>query len=479
MSSGHAAEVAVSAPARRRWLLPAVVFALVLAAQLFLVARIGTDIPFQDEWDVEGRLTFPAWRDGTWHASSLWRAHNEHRIFWTRSLDLALFSVNRQWDPLVELAASAMVRAAAAAVLAAMLGAGLGRGGRVLVAAGLVFFFLPHVAWQNALWGFQSQVYFALLFSLLALALLGQATRSPRQLVAGFAAGVAALFAMGSGAFVPVALLGLALVRAAERRRFDGAFWRESAPALALLALALVLRVDVPGNATLHAHTMGEFFNALGRALAWPHTGMPAAALVLNLPLLIVVGARVTGRRRPALGEDFVVLIGGWAVGAAGAMAWSRGGGHEFDAGVTIRYVDFLLLLPIANVWCVAQLLREAKAPRWRLARMIAAAWAVFLLAGWLGVSAQIMRGFILPRMRDRDAPVRLALAFQQSGDARVFAGQPPILTPHPHPESVRSVLQDPRMRGALPPSFQPGEPMGPLSRAVRAVLGRASEISK
>ena len=452
---------------------PAVVFAAVLAAQLLLVAWIGTDIPFQDEWDVEGRLTFPAWRDGTWQASSLWRPHNEHRILWTRSLNLALFSANGQWDPLIELTANAFIRAGAAAVLVAMLAAGFGRRGQWLVAAGVVVAFLPHVAWQNALWGFQSQVYFALLFSLLALAWLGRPERTTRQTVAGSVAGVAALLAMGSGAFVPVALLGLAALRAGERRNVDARFWRESAPAWALLVLALLLRTDVPTNAALHAHSAGAFFNAFGRALAWPHTAMPVAAVVLNAPLVITVAGRLARTRQAGVGEDFALLAGGFGVIAAGAMAWSRGGGHEFDAGVTIRYVDFLLLLPIANAWCLVGLLREATEPRQQLARVLVTAWGVFLFAGWLGVSAQITRGFIVPRLRDRDAPVRLAVEFQRTGDARGFAGQPAILTPHPNPESVRAVLDDRRMRGALPPSFQPGQPMGPLSHAVRAVLGR------
>ena len=38
--------------------------------------------------------------------------------------------------------------------------------------------------------------------------------------------------------------------------------------------------------------------------------------------------------------------------------------------------------------------------------------------------------------------------------------------------EAVRVVLADPRMKGLLPPSFQPSQPMGPLSRAARWLVG-------
>lgn len=91
----------------------------------------------------------------------------------------------------------------------------------------------------------------------------------------------------------------------------------------------------------------------------------------------------------------------------------------------------------------------------------------------WGGLSVEVTKGIVLPRMRDRDAPVRLAVAFQRSGDAAVLAGPPRLLVPRPNPESVRAVLTDVRLRGALPPSLQPDRPMGPLSRAARWLLGR------
>ena len=107
------------------------------------------------------------------------------------------------------------------------------------------------------------------------------------------------------------------------------------------------------------------------------------------------------------------------------------------------------------------------------MAATVAGAWGVFLRIGWVGLSGVMIQRIILPRWSDREAPVRLAVAFQRSGDAGVFAGQPALLVPHPNPESVRVVLNDPRMRGVLPPSLQPERPMGVLSRAARWVLGR------
>jgi hypothetical protein len=274
---------------------------------------------------------------------------------------------------------------------------------------------------------------------------------------------------MSPAALVPFALLGLTVLRMAEERKWTG-WWRASWPAIVLLALAVVSRVHVPEHDVLQAHSWRQFVIAAGRLLGWPHPSQSVAAIPMNLPLMLLVFARW---KHPALREntDFVVTLGGWVVGVALAAAWSRGGSAELSTGVPSRYVDFIALLPLVNAWCAIALARRSVV-RWPVTRSVAAAWGVFVLVGWAGLSAEVVRGIVIPRARDREAPVRLARSFQLSGDPAVFVGQPLLLVPYPNPEAITAVLNDPRLRGALPPSFQPERPMGPLSRAARMLLG-------
>ncbi len=447
----------------------AAVFLAVLVPQLVLVAACGTDIPFHDQWNIEGQWLYPAWRDGTLTFSGLVQAFNEHRILWTHLLNLGLFTVNGQWDPLVQLVAIAVLRAACAAGLVWAVAKEFSLRGRVVVSAVVAVAFLPHLSWHNVLWGIESHAYFALGFSMIALRLLGAEAASPPRRAIGALVGIAGLFAMGPAALAPVALLGRALLRAIERRRIA---WSDAGIAALLLALALMLRVEVPDHAKLQAHGLGEFLAAAGRVLGWPHAQTPLAAILVNAPLLLLLGLRLARRRTAARGEDFIVLLGGWSVAIALVTAWARGGSAELASGLPSRYVDFIVLLPLANLWAAVTLARETLSPRRPLAALVASAWGAFLLAGWVGLSAEVMRGLVLPRARDREAPVRLMRAYQASGDAAVFAGQPLLLIPHPNIAAVRTVLDDPRMKGALPPSMQPEQPMGPLSRGTRALLG-------
>jgi len=448
----------------------------VLAAQWWLVAHAGTDIPFQDQWDVEGKWLYPAWHHGALQLADLFQPYNGQRLVCTHLLNLLLFVINGQWDPLLQMAVGALLHAAGAMLLTRnLVSMSVGWKARGFISAGVVMACLPLASWFNALDGLQSLVYFTLGFSLVAFACLGDGNASAIKVLVGIAAGLAAMLSSGAGELVPVALVGLMIMRIAEAR--DGkTILRTAWPAAVLLVAAVALMASVPpdrGSRALQSHSAAEFLGAFATLMAWPHVDQPWAALALNLPLVLVVTARIRRRRHPRAGENFVLLIGGWVVAIALATAWARGAGGELLAGIVpSRYVDFIVLLPLANAWCAIVLAAEAAGQRRARARVLTAAWCCFLFIGWLGLSLEMWRGVVRPRIRDRLAPVRLAVAFQASGDPAVFAGQPRLYVPHPNPESILVVLHDPQMQGVLPPSFQPKRPLGPLSRAVRALMG-------
>ncbi|HEY8993175.1 MAG TPA: hypothetical protein VIM71_00700, partial [Lacunisphaera sp.] len=236
--------------------MPVVVFGFVAAAQLWLVAVAGTDIPFQDQWDAEGRTLYPAMRDGTASAAGLFTPHNEHRIVWTQGLNRTLFALNGQWDPLVQLTVGALLHAAIAGLLAATLAAGAVGRVRWLVGLAVTLFNLPLAGWHNALWGFQTQVYFAVLFSAAAIALLTAPRVGTGRAMAGWLATGAALLAMGPGMLVPVALAGWLVLRAGQGDRR----WRDAIGVTALAAAAWWLHRIEPAHATMQAGSFQTFF---------------------------------------------------------------------------------------------------------------------------------------------------------------------------------------------------------------------------
>lgn len=450
---------------RLAWLPPVGVAGWVLGFQLWLVAVAGTDVPFHDQWNIEGEWLYPQSEVGALQLRDLLRPLNEHRITWTHLWNLAWFRLGGQWDPLVQLVANAFPRALSAGLLAWWMGPLIGRW-KAAVVVGVAF--LPHLGWHNVLWGNQSQVYFAVVLSGVTLACLAAPVRSPGRTAAGLLAGLAAFLAMAPSSLVPVALMALVAVRAGAARRVTADTWGESWPALVLLAAAWSLRVDVPDHRGLQPDSVRAFLGAAGRLLAWPHE--PLAAPVMILPLVLLVVTRLRGR--PVVPrEDFVIALGFWCGAIAFATAWMRGGSSELTHSVPSRYADFAVLLPVANAAAAFLLVRDRTGFSRRGTVFLAWAWAAFTLVGWMGISAQVMKGLVVPRARDREAPIRLVQAYQRNWDASAFHGQPLLLVPHPNAGSIRQVLTDPRLRGKLPPSLQPEIPPGRLSWTTRELL--------
>jgi hypothetical protein len=278
---------------------------------------------------------------------------------------------------------------------------------------------------------------------------------------------------------VPVAVAGWIGVRLLERRgRFGRGLLYELLGVAALFALVALLHRPVPAHAALAAQGVGQWLLVMARVLAWPHTDMPVAALAMNAPLALLLCLRLfrpTWRRE---GDGVVVLLGLWAIAMAAATAWSRGGSWELALGLPSRYVDLAVVLPLVNLWCAFRLAAGLGERRRPMARLGVGLFGVFVVVGWLALTAAALRSMIVPRFRDPAAPVRLAIAYQRTWDSAVYDRQPRFYRPHDDLSRVRSVLEDSRLAGKLPPSFQPERPPGLLGRWVRWCVERRTPIA-
>lgn len=450
-------------------------FVFLVVTQLVLIGLAGTDLPQDDQWDAEGTNLYPKWRDGTLTWSDMVAPHNEHRIFFTRVIDLVLLELNGQWDPLVQLLVGALIRSAVAVVLmSGMVGARAPAKLKWLTTVAIALLFLPHLAWNNVLWGFQSQIFLSVLFSLLSIRSLIEEGAHWAGTVRGFLLGLAAQLSMSAGAFAPIAVIGVLLFRAWDRRNSREVMKPAMFFSGVLLLVAAWLRATVAGHEVLRPRSTTEFALEFTSIAGWPHQVVPWAAIVATAPLVILVSSRIVRRRRPEPHEEFVMGIAIWSLAAAASIAYFRGRG--IFGGVPSRYIDFILLLPLVNAWCAWWFVQRVEMPRRRMANGLFAVWLGFMFVGWAGLSAEALRFVIGPKIETRDRTLQLSIALQQASSKVVFPTDGSIIPPHPDLQVVHRVLVDPRMKGILPPSFQPERPLGPLSRFVRIILRRQME---
>lgn len=488
------AVTATPAAARRRggWAALPALFLCVLGARLWLIGHYGNALPFWDQWDAEGGEVIRPWLDDQLRFADLLRPHAEHRIFLTRLTALGLTAANGQWDARLEMVFNAFLAAFLAVGLAWGLRRALFPRFQGLVLLGTTALFSLPFAWENTLAGFQSQFYFLMGNSLLALWGLGTRRAGSVGWFLGVAGALAACFSMGSGLLAALAVGIWIILRAlGERRGPGGGELGTLLVCVAVAALGWQLRVSVPQHDTLRAEGVGSFVAALGRGLAWPRVTKPGWGLPMVAPLVVLAivhwgggyrrhgrgaaennaaaGVTATGR-----GADYLLGLSVWVLLQAAAMAYVRGGEALPPPS---RYMDLLALGTLLSALALAWLVAEAVPPGpWReLSAAGAGLWAACLLVGLGDLTTQDFSGY-LPERRTRQAAGAEATRryLVDDADRRLLLDAPPddAYTPYPNGAYLLDLLDHPGIRRLLPMGFH-REPVtaGPLSRVAESFV--------
>jgi hypothetical protein len=451
------------------------IFLTGLGAKLFLIHGFGTSMPFFDQWDGQAGQIYLPWLAGHVPLEHWFHPHNEHRIFFTRIYDLALFVLNGQWDSRWQMVCNAAVHCGALAGLGWFMARLLGRNMWPLLWLPLVLALGLPFGWENTLAGFQSQFYFLLIFSLLTLWLLGFGTPYSWQWWSGVLCAAASLFTTGSGMFAAAAVTGMIALDCLRERRFV----RRHLPTLVVCVLTgvagILLRHEVPATAFMKAHSFGEFYLALRRNLAWPRFRRLNRALWNVLPLVYLAGVYLWSRRKELPAARLILGIGGWVFLQALATAYARGmdGRAPFS-----RYMDSSSFAMITASLAFICLLVHYRGRMWLrgMTMIFFALWAVDCMVG-LGQLNEIAFDEEIPeRAYEQRLWLKSTRAFLATDDVRVFHGKVVIEMPYPDPEKLAKWLRNPVVRGILPACVR--EPLrlvakddGTLTRTNEAVF--------
>lgn len=436
----------VATPLKRPLLRVAMVCAAALlfiaGTRFALLVLYSGSVPFWDQWDAENQLLL-SFQDGSLSLTQLVAPHNEHRIFWTRLLGLALFVLNgRQWDNTLEAIAANSIYCLALLIpifavlrnlpLKAALSCTL------IAAMGGV---LPF-AWENTLVGFQSQFYIGLFFSLAAFYIAATAsTRFSTALILIFLS-VAAYLSMASGVFAIVSVCGVLLFRGTVDKSLSPVF----AVALAAVCMAIALTgismtPHIEGHMALKAQSVIELAKAFTLSLSWP---LPAPALVITwLPIAVwMIGAVCKRSAQPV--DRFFAGMALFGALQALAMAYSRG---HVIAVIPSRYTDGLFLMVLANAYFALKFVHFAKSRQLQS------------ILGYLPLTA-LMFGLLyegycqVPMLLNRaylSSHQTINVARYLGGDTNALLDKPPQHIPYPDAKILIDRLANPHTRGYLP----------------------------
>jgi len=467
-----------------RWLLALLVCLFVVESRLYTIKRFGVQEPYMDSFgEIEDYL--PAVR-GDWasvFAKSL-RPNNEHRIVLTRWTNIGLFLLDgEKWDLLTEACFNAIL----AGLLAAALFVGAGR-----YFNGLAFLFFAFVlvlafglpiSYENIIWGFQSQHFYFILLSVVAISCLVGVKPLSRVSWFGLLAGALSCLTLASGFFGLLSVLAVFGLMAMRREYRSRGLALAAAVCLLLLVAAMPLLFGVPSDPTYRAHSAVQFLWALAGNLAWPNIGpsLRGFGLLIQLPFLALGIAALL--RTQVLPRSSYVIVGLGIFNAliAVTLAYARGAYIPY-----VRYFDYNALNLVVNGTALLELGRLQLFPRlsgvWK--RVIFLGWAALAMAGCWVLAGQAWN-HDLPLQKAELINERSAIhAFFTTHDPEVLAS-PDLKGTFPfdaqYAKFTASSLSNPEVYRFLPNAMKPEfgrlDNREPLSEIRRDILRRSDYL--
>ena len=317
----------------------------------------------------------------TWH--QMFTLHNEHRIFFTRVLAMALVAVNGRWDPQLQIVVNAVLHSLVAVIFAVVLWLAAGRRWLPLLVLTIGLAFAPPFALENTLAGFQSAFYFLVLFSGLAIWLMGTHRPGTRAWFVGWLCAFASIVTVGGGVLTVAAVGGLVALRWFNAPRD----WRLALVNVAALAVVAgvgyaALSPPLPYHAYLRAGTWLAFKVSFARNLAFPWITSPRLSVILWVPLMLVALGVLVRRLKTTGLEQMSLALGAWVVLQAATIAYSRGVNGATPAS---RYLDMLSFCFVVNTVALIAIV-DGRTTRLST-RVTSGALVVWMLAGAAGVT--------------------------------------------------------------------------------------------
>ncbi len=402
---------------------------LITASHWKLIAEYGSIIPYWDQWDSEAIHFLMPYLDGQLEEAIWLSPHNEHRIFWTRLWNLALFEGNQQlWDPLLQMSANAILLATAVGIFLHIQRKLLGEQ-PVFIPLFAIAFALP-LAWENTLGGFQSQFYFLIIWSLLFFLTF-------QNLFWGGFFATAAYFSLASGVLVVLAILPILfhqiLTESSPKERFKTSVLLGVYGVLAALMLAF-MSSSPEHHAPLKASSLTTLLLALQRLMSWP-SNAGFIGIIWHLPPLIWLLSQLA--RRQPLNTNQQLLAGLWIWGVLQLAALAYGRGAEgFHMYIASRYIQLLLLAQ----WIPLLVLAQWKSVH---GNVLVALGLALLTLGNLLLLPEVQRD-LLRKYQNDTYQFLYTSEFLRTQDLSVLQNKPHLHIPYPSAERLASALQHP-----------------------------------
>ena len=428
-------------------ILPYLGFALIVfSVKLIIIANYGNATPFWDQWDAEADHLYRPLLEGNLIWANLFAPHNEHRILTTRLLAIALFYLNGGvWNPILQMQVNAGIHVFALTLLLFYTTKALTSISRnALLVFCTIVFSIPF-GWENTLAGFQSQFYFLLLFNFIFLWAMVAYTTYNTQWWLGLAAGLLCPLSLASGAFTLLAgSLVLIIKRVFSENKKDVSIL-SIASLLIMASIFIILTPNLAHHVPLKAHSLLQFFNALITILSWPDTKFGIGLIIIHIPILLLIFAILCRADLRIAPNYFIAAITLWIFGQFAAIAYGRAIGN-----MSSRYLDLFAIGLVMNFAAIAILFEQVNSKQKLFFAGFSGFWIATIIFGFAASIEQIDQD-LKSKFHQGLNQEKNVRAYLCSGDFSYLQNKARLDIPYPNPMRLKSLLDNPTIRGILP----------------------------
>jgi hypothetical protein len=436
-----------------------ITFAILLYGfKLRVIFKYGSATPYWDQWDGEAANLYKPVINNTFELSALFSAHNEHRIFTTRLLALALLKINIIWNPLLQMVVNAGLHITAIILSIHLLLKVIGQKYLPLLLLFSFFLFIVPYAWENTLGGFQSQFYFVLIFSIATVWYSLSDEPFTKRWWIGILCAVLAFFSLASGVFAIGAAAVVSIVFYVLGLRKSKKQLYAIVILIGLMVIGLYLTPSLPDHELLKATSFGQLFSAFLSSLSWPLAGGFFPALIRNAPALIFIGILLY--KRPPVNDKrwFLLALIVWSVGQSMSIAYGRA-----VQSLSSRYLDLFAIGILINFACLVLLLKDLLDKRKVVAFAGIIIWTAIIFISLKSVNDGALADTLAAKRSQGVAQEKNVSNYLKSRNIKDLKNKGSYEIPYPDPERLGMILNWPEIRNILPATIRQGAPAGRL----------------
>lgn len=413
----------------------------------------GNATPYWDQWNGEAASLYLPWLSGSLSLSDLLAPHNEHRIFTMRLLSLGLFVINGNlWNPILEMYVNAAIHSIALTFFIYLVTQSINEKLKKYLVIFSVALFVVPFGWENTLAGFQSQFYLLLLFSFIFLWAIACEKIFSLKWWLGIIAGVLCPLSLASGALTLFIGAFILLIR----QYFSGERIGKSiylfATFLILLAIISVIYTpSIPYHAALKAQNFGEFISALMKVSAWP-VKIPYAAFIIQAPIICLTSLFFLRKQwRMSSSYLYLIAVGGWVFAQFLTISYGR-----FSGALSSRYLDLFAVGLVINFAALLIFCEKVSSERKKLLKVATLGWLLVIGFAMILKLPNVFNELKLKSFESKQQEQNVR-AYLCTGNKSYLMNKPLQHVPFPDIEYLKSLLDNPTIKGILPANIYEG----------------------